>query len=202
MSKQVLALFPTSVPFSKIEGDIEDINPDDFDFLPGGSDDGSLVTTDFRLLENYPLLKQALLDNFTEYSREYLTYDQEYMVTTSWMTGVDQGTQTEFHNHKNCFYSGVYYFEDYDSDSGRLEFLNPLLDFSSYNIVPREYNDASSLSWSIPPEKGKVVYFPSYLKHRVTKHDGEDRRHSIAFNLVPTGSYGTQDSFHNTNWHT
>jgi len=204
MSKHVLPLFPSPVSFSRLDiSDVEILNENNFEFIKTGDDsEQSYITKDIRVLEQYPRLKKLILDNFTEYMREYFTYEQEFLITTSWMTKIGTGCRSSFHNHKNSFYSGVYYFGECDEHTGRLEFNNPLTDLSSYQLIPKEYSIQSSDSWKIRPQKNLVVFFPSYLYHRIGEHSGEKTRFSLAFNIVPIGSYGHRDSFHNTNWHT
>ena len=53
-------------------------------------------------------------------------------------------------------------------------------------------------SWTISPEKNLLVFFPSYLEHRIINN--KDKRRSLAFNIVPIGGYGTGDSSMDTSW--
>jgi len=193
MQKSVLLLFPSSVSSWIIESE-DKVIPDDFEFIKTSAEDESSTTVDVEVLNSYPKLSKVILDNFTEYALNYFTYEQEFKITTSWITKISSNKSTNFHNHKNCFYSGVYYFEDYEDDSGKIEFRNPLTDLSSYHIIPKEYNLASALSWTIPPQKNLLIFFPSYLYHRVSNHFSKKERFSLAFNIAPTGSYGIRDS--------
>lgn len=202
MSKHILPLFPSIVSFFRLEDTVEKINQNDFEFIrTGDSSEKSYITKEIRVLETYPKLKECILKNFEEYTDQCLTYDQSFMLTTSWITKIGMGCKSSFHNHKNSFYSGVYYFDDCDKNTGQLEFKNPLVDLTSYHVIPKEYSIYSSSSWKIQPQKNLVVFFPSYLYHRIAEHSGRDVRFSLAFNLVPVGPYGHRDSFHNTNWH-
>lgn len=200
MSKHVLSLFPSSVSFSIIKNPVEKINIKNYDFVQTAAEDKSFVSQDFRVLENFPLLKNEIIANFKDFCSGYLTLDNDFVISTSWLTRLDPNFQSSFHNHKNCFYSGVYYFDSYCDSSGKLEFLNPLIDLSSYHLLPNEFHTGSSLSWTICPQPNLLVFFPSYLKHRITRHESPSIRHSLAFNLVPTGQYGARDSFYDTSW--
>ena len=197
MSKNVLSLFPSSVSFYVIDSNkTEKIKTEEFEFIETSAEDGSSVTLSVEVLKKYPKLKKSIMDNFIDFSTKHLHYDQKFRLTTSWITKVCPAVTTNFHNHKNCFYSGVYYFDEYVDGSGKLEFKNPLADLSSFHILPNKYDLHSAFSWSIPPQKNLLVFFPSYLYHRVTKHQGKQNRFSIAFNIVPEGSFGSRDSFY------
>ena len=38
------------------------------------------------------------------------------------------------------------------------------------------------------------------MEHRILEHKGSTDRYSLAFNLVPTGRYGSVDSTFDTSW--
>jgi hypothetical protein len=59
---------------------------------------------------------------------------------------------------------------------------------------PTEWNILNSRRLIIEPEKNLLVFFPSVLRHRVSKYSGKDNRYSLAFNLFPTGKIGNGDS--------
>jgi len=193
MSKNVLPLFPSSLSFFTIDN-VEELDVNKFEFMETVFDDGSCTSIRIDVLDDYPHLKKIIKDNFEKFATETLHYQQNFRITTSWFTKVKPNISTNFHNHKNCFYSGVYYFQDHTEKSGKIEFKNPLMEFSSYHIIPKEYDLHSSSSWSINPQKGLMLFFPSYLYHRVTKHFEDRVRYSLAFNLVPDGNYGMRDS--------
>ena len=50
------------------------------------------------------------------------------------------------------------------------------------------------------PSTNSLVLFPSYLSHRIAEHQSKKIRRSLAFNIVPVGSYGEYDSSYDTNW--
>ena len=72
-------------------------------------------------------LKELLLDYFNQFSEEVLRYDGEFNITTSWFTKIKTGCSSQYHFHKNSFYSGVLYFGDYSNDNGgAIKFNNPI----------------------------------------------------------------------------
>tara|TARA_B100000287_G_scaffold335868_1_gene321486 strand:+ start:341 stop:1030 length:690 start_codon:yes stop_codon:yes gene_type:complete len=156
----------------------------------------------YRALEQFPNVRDHLIDRFKELSNNFLKLDSDFIITTSWFTITEEGDggDSQYHFHKNSFYSGVLYYDEYKEDSAPIEFMTPLEFHADFYLEPREYDLATSTAWQIQPQKNMLVLFPSYLKHQVGKHIGPDPRYSLAFNIVPTGSYGTSDSSIHTEW--
>ena len=156
----------------------------------------------WRILEKYPDIRDILLDKFTEVSKTFMKYSNDYIISTSWLTITDpgEGGQSQHHFHKNSFYSGVYYYDEYEEDTGMLEFMTPLDYHPDFYLEPREYTLHNSSSWKIQPQKNVLVLFPSYLKHKVNEYHGKKPRHSLAMNFVPIGEYGASDSTVNVDW--
>ena len=154
-----------------------------------------------RILEKFPKTKNILLKYVNKVLNEVMTYDADFDITTSWLTETKKGEQCQVHNHKNCFWSGVYYYDDtYDKESGKLVFFNPLVRFSGYKIPARENNPATSEEITSIPKPKSLILFPSFLDHMITTHNDENNRHSLSFNIVPLNLYGSGDSTYDTNW--
>ena len=47
---------------------------------------------------------------------------------------------------------------------------------------------------TISPQKNQFIIFPSYLYHQITKNTFKETRHSLAFNIMPSGKVGHADS--------
>jgi len=149
----------------------------------------------YRVLEKYPKVKKILLEKYKKFAREELNYTENFVMTTSWLTKIETGEHSQQHCHKNSFYSGIYYFDDYEQDKGgKLEFQTPLLNLPDFYLVPKEWNILNSNALVITPAKNLLVLFPSYLLHRILPYHGTSIRKSLSFNIVPTGSYGRGDS--------
>tara|TARA_R100000008_G_scaffold86814_2_gene81811 strand:- start:814 stop:1437 length:624 start_codon:yes stop_codon:yes gene_type:complete len=154
----------------------------------------------FHVLEKYPQVKNILLNEWNKIAKEVLFYPNDFMISTSWFTKVLKGDESQPHLHKNSFYSGVYYFDDYGKDSSALEFYNPLLPFSDFQLEPTQYNATNSYSWKIKPEKNLLILFPSFIEHKILKNNSDSPRRSLAFNIIPINEYGYADSFMNLGW--
>ena len=71
------------------------------------------------VLEKYPKVKDILTKNSNSAINDVLTYDTKFKITTSWITETNKGQKCFMHNHKNCMFSAVYYYSDYDDETGK-----------------------------------------------------------------------------------
>ncbi len=164
-------------------------------------DPSGLGKTDNRVLEKFPKTKKIFLDLFNNIANYELGVSNKFTITTSWMTKTAKGERSQIHNHKNCYFSAVYYFDnEYEKNAGAIEFFNPLEDHSSYTLNYHEINPFTAGTIAITPEPKKVLFFPSFLKHAIMTHQGEKIRKSLAFNYVPIDNYGFEDSTYNQSW--
>ena len=204
-----LPLFSSNLFYTYVDEDTSEIDYDDFEYMAIQGDlvpdaNFAYASKNRRVLEAYQDTKEILLDKFIDIARNALHYDCKFQIATSWITKVKPGGFSHRHSHRNSFYSGVYYFEDnYSLDCGCIKFESPVSNFSDYDIISSNRGKNSVLSsknWRIPPEKKKLLFFPSYLEHTVTKNNEKVDRHSIAFNIVPIGKYGNGDSAYDSRW--
>ena len=104
----------------------------------------------------------------------------------------------ETHVHGNCSWSGVYYVQAGESSdsaadkkngliNGVTRFYGPYMEFSAgghaeFGNLYLQYN-----TWDSFPEDGKLVVFPSYLKHMVFPYHGEQDRVIVSFHAQVHG---------------
>ena len=116
-------------------------------------------------------------------------------------TKIEKEGYCNFHSHRHCLYSGIYYFDNnYSEKSAKICFRSSLNQFSDYWIKSKNDDIISASKWCITPETKKLILFPSYLEHAILKHNEDTTRYSLAFNLFPIGEYGDGDSSYNTDW--
>jgi predicted DNA binding CopG/RHH family protein len=158
-----------------------------------------------RILENHPKIADILLHKFKIMSQEVIGYNKkEYFITTSWITSTTKGQRSQFHNHRNSFWSGVYYFQDeYPRGTAGIQFENPVTQM--WDVWYRDpdiknYNEITSTYWNIFPKPKQLLFFPSYLKHSIMLHEIDTVRCSLAFNIMPLEAWGCSDSTYNFNW--
>ncbi len=137
-------------------------------------------------------LKMEILQRFNEYKNNYLMLpNTEFQMTTSWGVKVKKGAYSQLHSHTNALMSGVLYLNG-DSNTGNIEFDTPI--YEQIAVYPSEFNIFNSKTWSVAPQKNLLLFFPSYLRHRIKKNKSNEDRYSIAFNFIPYGTYGKSDS--------
>lgn len=193
--------------FSKVVyvGDIPNIFSNDYESLKNNYDlqdtssEVSLCSKSSKnlyVLDDFPTLRQTILSIFLNFKCEVFNYyNTDFEISTSWLTKTEKDSQSEYHVHKNSYYSGVLYLDDDESPDqvGKLEFL----DVNSNQITandPEEFNIYNSTSWTIEPRKNLIIFFPSNLHHKITIHNSENPRYSVAFNFFPINKFGIQDS--------
>jgi uncharacterized protein (TIGR02466 family) len=157
----------------------------------------------FRILETYPLIRNILEAKFNQFVEDLGMANENgkalHKITSSWLTRLDQGDTIHMHNHNNCEWSGVVYFDDDYTNQPPLMFLNPLRQFTTYlsEVPARGY----SADWQRQPESGLILFFPSWLFHGCMQTVSTNKpRRSIAFNIMPVGAYGADDSSMDTSW--
>ncbi len=116
--------------------------------------DGINVLNVYNLTE----LKEQIDTHFKKYIKKNVNYDIE-----SWFTLIEKGYHSHVHDHM-ADYSGIYYYNTNGND-GDLFFTN----------------ESSKLN--VKPEKGKILIFPSKLKHGVETNETNHERISLAFNI-------------------
>lgn len=148
-----------------------------------------------KVLDKHLELKNIILQEFKKFKNETLKLSTtDFKITTSWMTKTTPGGYCHYHNHKNCYYSGVMYLDNHES--GDLVFKNVLTNLHSICVNPAdEWTQETYQTFYIRPQKNLVVFFPSYIEHKIDLYTGKPTRYSLAFNFHPTGKFGEADSY-------
>ena len=197
---KILSLFPTMVGLYQPEEDFGILKKYSGQFQQANYSSTS-ISKDRRVLENYPEIKKIVLQYFKKFCKEVLDiYHEDFDITTSWMVKVFPKGYSANHNHKNSYYSGLIYYDEYDNDTGKLHLTSDNKNNSSFMLIPQKETINNSNDFSITPLKNGLVFFPSHLLHYVTPHNKRNTRESLAFNIVPTGLYGAEDSTYDTSW--
>ena len=112
-----------------------------------------------------------------------LSADTTYI---AWANILREGGYNKAHTHPGSAWSGVYYIEagiddnpDIPEDAGCIEFFDPR---HGIEMVPVPGNPFGQRIW-FPPENGRLLCFPAWLRHTVNPYMGKQERVSIAFNV-------------------
>tara|TARA_R110001606_G_scaffold107729_1_gene232596 strand:- start:13 stop:585 length:573 start_codon:yes stop_codon:yes gene_type:complete len=100
-------------------------------------------------------------------------------ITGYWVQDYRKNDYHTRHNHGSCSLSVVYWVRN--KGGGPLSIYNP----NPHISIQHQTEDGpySNVSINIPPIKGGIVMFPSYLDHMVSPSLEECIRTTIAFNL-------------------
>lgn len=158
------------------------------------------IDFEFRVLEQFPKLKHMFTHISNRLIREGLNYNNKLEISSSWFTKTHKGECSPMHDHKNCVFSAVYYYGDYDDKVANLIFKNPLVNLTSYRLNVDKSNKFNTYDIEITPQAGALLIFPSYVSHKIDVHKSDIPRLSLAFNMVPAGQYGIGDSQADTSW--
>jgi len=89
------------------------------------------------------------------------------------------------HFNSNNFLSGVYYVS-VPENSGRIRFWDPRQGWIT-EMPDHQYFSGGHAYYSIQPEEGMILFFPSWLEHDVEENRSGEERISIAFNVEADG---------------
>ena len=149
--------------------------------------DKCYLSESVKILENKKLKKEKEI--FLKAIKEYLKllgYTQEFKILNSWSTKVKQNYQSQPHVHTNTWISGVYYTQDNSS----IRFIKNWANSSFFNL---EFNNSTNIysatKWDLKVKKNTLLIFPSELQHKIKKNTLKYDRYSIAFNVLPIGSF-------------
>jgi len=119
---------------------------------------------------------------------------KEYAIERGWkhdpneliMTNMFLNYQTkyqyqEYHDHRECIISGVFYIEVPDEENMEIMLYTPLK--ANYDDIFFDSDDAQEVI-KIKPQTGDILIFPSWLNHGVMSHTSDTTRISIAFNFA------------------
>lgn len=141
-----------------------------------------------RIIEQpgFENLAQGAYNNICEYFYGIMQVkeDVEIYITESWLNKTEKGQSHHRHWHPNSVLSAVVYI-DGEGETGRTKFITSQYDMLEYGM--RESNLYNSKSWSVAPETGTMVVFPSNVEHLVDPYDGDKPRITLAINTFVRG---------------
>lgn len=198
---EILPVFPSVIAANKVSEDLSTLwnQVETLPFFRSNADDTHLVysSNNMKILDSMPDVKKILLRYFYEFKDNILKLSTtEFDITTSWITKTEPGGFCQYHCHKNSYYSAVLYPSKTNSQgSGELLFTDVGIKNETLLINdPTEWNLLNSRRIVIEPDVNLLVFFPSSLRHRISKYTGIENRYSLAFNLFPVGKLGNGDS--------
>jgi len=113
--------------------------------------------------------------------------DSHY-ITNMWANIANPNRRHNFHIHPNCLLSGIVYIKT-PKNCGRTIFASPRMHSKNLEPTYMQKNELNADIFSIPPEKGRMMIWPSHVPHAVeqgTANEAEDRI-VVAFNIMIRG---------------
>tara|TARA_B100001094_G_scaffold263000_1_gene264414 strand:+ start:320 stop:976 length:657 start_codon:yes stop_codon:yes gene_type:complete len=198
---KVLQLFPISVYQSKIDIDENTksfLCSQEYERMATGNGD---FTKNKYVLETTECsnIKKEIMNHLDIFTKKYLTVKDnvKFYMQNSWGVKHSNNDWGQPHMHGNSLLSGVCYLKT-KKDSGNITFHKPdgytNLFHSSTMILFDEWENHNSDHWSITPEDGDILIFPSHLMHGITKNNSNIDRYSLAFNFHVEGEMYSKDS--------
>jgi len=130
-----------------------------------------------------PLVNE--INNRLEQLRNVVNFIDEVVlkIESMWININHRYSYNSLHIHPNSYISGVYYVKT-PENSGELVLRNPsnIQSMFTPSSVIKSFNEFNSSKWTISPEVGKLVLFPSWIEHEVTQNLSNEDRISVAFN--------------------
>lgn len=112
------------------------------------------------------------------------------VITECWGNRTDRFQRHHAHTHRNSILSGIWYLTDSTGATTDFTYPNPWGFMQDFMPVLKQ--DKLVLRKSIVPEVGKLIIFPSNLRHSTSPNTTNDPRFSIAFNAFFDGKIGNQ----------
>jgi len=156
----------------------------------------SSASLDKKILDKKPYeeIRKHIEEHFKNYVSNILEWDQEFKITTSWLTKTLYDQRANYHNHNNCMYSGVLYLKT-PKERAKITFVNH--ETKRFSLIPKKENMLNNLEFFINTLPGDIVIFPSEVFHKININKSHEERISLAFNFIPVGKIGrpTADSY-------
>tara|TARA_B100001996_G_scaffold367724_1_gene339630 strand:- start:404 stop:1027 length:624 start_codon:yes stop_codon:yes gene_type:complete len=149
---------------------------------------GSSSTDVLQFPQQDNILSQPSLFKWKRWAEEQLDFISEHAIkdnyssnvkiNAAWMNRYTTGDYNRSHSHPWSLYSGVVFLT---GDADNMVFIQP----NAYNEEVLKVSNAHDM-YQYPAINGKMVVFPSSLKHFVMENQNDTIRYTLAFNAMPS----------------
>ena len=108
--------------------------------------------------------------------------NNEVKITSMWSIINKKEASNSKHIHSNNYISAAYYVKA-PNNCGNIMFHDPISARTIRNPKIKNRNKLNSNIFSVEPQEGLLVLFPSYLEHSVDMNESNDERIVISFNI-------------------
>jgi uncharacterized protein (TIGR02466 family) len=110
---------------------------------------------------------------------------KKIMLTESWVNRSNRNEAHHSHVHPNSFLSAIFYLTTNSSGYTKFESENMWYKNYLFDAHENECGFNENNVFSEKPEAGKLLIFPSKLRHYVEPNISDDIRYTISFNAYP-----------------
>ncbi len=147
------------------------------------------ISKNLKVLDADEKLRDLFVSVINEYVQKFMLYTNDFYLTTSWFTKTEKNKISVLHNHGNAMFCAVYYFGQPEGTKSKITFEKPVT--SQFDVKPTAYNAINGPSYVFEMANDSLLIFPSYLKHKVNRHQNDHVRKSLAMNFLPRGVIGS-----------
>ena len=194
---EIHGIFPTPVITTWYELDSNLLNilrKEADNSIHGAAKSHGIRSNDTNILnrEEFAEMREYMCGLATVFLRDILAYDiTGARNVQSWVSVKRPGEAHQQHFHPNCMATAVYFFDENHTDAEPLylhkeKHLSNTMELTQ-SINPEKQSE-SSFAWAyftIPAEKGRLVFFPSNIQHSVPVNNTDQNRYSFAMNFIP-----------------
>ena len=137
--------------------------------------------TVFTLDNNKTLVKK--IENVVNETLSEIEYTVPLKMSTSWFTRISPGDMGRNHYHTNSFYSGIFYFQDCNSNLV-VSKQNPQIHVP---FKTKNFGLISSGDVALKADKGHMILIPGDIRHYIEQNLKGENRNSLAMNFMPIG---------------
>tara|TARA_R100001443_G_C3302149_1_gene165556 strand:- start:56 stop:754 length:699 start_codon:yes stop_codon:yes gene_type:complete len=134
-------------------------------------------------------VKKFIDSKLKEFVSDIMGYDNEVVITQSWLNKNAKGQFHAEHYHPNSIFSGVWY-PKINEQLPPIKFIKGISRDIQCSI--RELNHFNSNTFDLPLKKGDLILFSSNLRHMVPPNLSDEERISLSFNTWVKGSIGNE----------
>jgi uncharacterized protein (TIGR02466 family) len=155
---------------------------------PGGMILAYMTPDNLQTLSEMKDLVDIIMAETSSILDFYAIRRDSHYITNMWANIANPNRRHNFHMHPNCLLSGLVYIRT-PKNCGATIFASPRLHSKNLEPTYLRKNEFNADIFSIPPERGRMLIWPSHVPHAVeqgTANEGEDRI-VVAFNVMIRG---------------
>mgnify|MGYP001169383681 FL=1 len=150
---------------------------------------GCYTSLEYNFIQTLELNYEKVFNEYIQKGFDQLGIKNKFKIARSWVTKVTPDSESEYHTHSNYFMSAVYYSKGDKDNSINFRKTLPIL-----WGVDTDRNFLHNQTETVKISAGDFIMFPASLLHRVNLNKTNYNRYSIAMNIQPVGTVGSNDS--------